>query len=466
MRVSPVLVAPLLISALLMSSVPTPGVYKPAPDFTLVDIEGETFSLSDYHGRVVLLDFFATWCKPCILEIPHLREVYHAYGGEIAIISISVDPDHDTVQLLREFRDEHGILWRVARDTSGVSEEYGIQYIPTLFIIDQNGYIRYQHVGVTESSTLMDEIDSLLGVTPSPQAPFDFSLAASPDRREVAQGGSVGYTINVCLRNGTPEEVSLSLLGLPEGASYKFKPESGLPPFPSILTISVGEETPVGTYTITVVGVSGELSRNTTITLEVKKRRGCIIATATYGSELAPEVQLLRDFRDGVVYSTFAGACFMRVFNAWYYSFSPPIADLIARNPPLRAATRLFLYPLICVLRVSIPVYRLLSFSPEVGVVAAGVLASALLGAVYLTPLLTPLLLWLRSRNIHVKAPRRLLPAASLAALGLLAVGDAAAWPWLVAPASAALVVFTSLASAFVVSSLMVRWLPWVKSKF
>ena len=103
----------------------------------------------------------------------------------------------------------------------------------------------------------------------------------------------------------------------------------------------------------------------------------CIIATATYGSELSPEVQFLRGFRDNTVYSTFAGSSFMKVFNEFYYSFSPNVASAIADNSALRDIMRTVLYPLIGILHVASTAFSVLSFSSELGVVVAGLIARA-----------------------------------------------------------------------------------------
>jgi hypothetical protein len=113
----------------------------------------------------------------------------------------------------------------------------------------------------------------------------------------------------------------------------------------------------------------------------------CLIASATYGSELAPEVQFLRTFRDQSVQSTFAGTNFMKVFNSFYYSFSPTVASALAESPILSQMVRVLLYPLVAALRVSSTIFDGLSFMPELAVVLAGILASTLIGAAYLTPM-------------------------------------------------------------------------------
>lgn len=109
----------------------------------------------------------------------------------------------------------------------------------------------------------------------------------------------------------------------------------------------------------------------------------CIIATTTYGSELAPEVRFLRGFRDNLALSTFAGSQFIQVFNAWYYSFSPAVAGFIAQQPIVKAVMRAILYPLIGILHLSSETYHVFGFNPELSVVMAGLVASSLIGTVY-----------------------------------------------------------------------------------
>ena len=116
----------------------------------------------------------------------------------------------------------------------------------------------------------------------------------------------------------------------------------------------------------------------------VEKKSGCLIATATYGSELSPEVMFLRRFRDNIVVNTFAGRSFMMVFNEFYYSFSPSIASIISSNQALRGATKTLLYPLIGILHISSTAYTVFGFNPEVGIVIAGFIASSLIALTYL----------------------------------------------------------------------------------
>jgi hypothetical protein len=115
-----------------------------------------------------------------------------------------------------------------------------------------------------------------------------------------------------------------------------------------------------------------------------QKPSGCLIATATYGSDLAPQVQFLRDFRDQKLDNTYAGYNFMIAFNAFYYFWSPSAAGIIHSDMQLQSLMRILLYPLLLVLEASAWVFDIFSFQGELAAVMAGVVASALLGLVYL----------------------------------------------------------------------------------
>ncbi|KUO39793.1 MAG: hypothetical protein AVW06_00505 [Hadesarchaea archaeon DG-33-1] len=131
-----------------------------APSFTLTGTDGDDFSLSDFRGKVVVLDLMATWCGPCILEIPHLKEVQQHYGDDVIILSISVGGDSN--QELKNFKVVHGATWRFAVDTDDVIIKYSAFQIPKLVIIDESGNIRFAREGTISSSELIEKIDVLL----------------------------------------------------------------------------------------------------------------------------------------------------------------------------------------------------------------------------------------------------------------------------------------------------------------
>jgi hypothetical protein len=144
--------------------------------------------------------------------------------------------------------------------------------------------------------------------------------------------------------------------------------------------------------------------------MEAESQGRCIIATAAYGSEISPAVQALRNFRDRIVLSTFAGTQFMRAFNEWYYSFSPTVASHVTGSPTLQMLARLVIYPLIGILQLSTYTYSVFGFNSEIGITIAGVAASSMMGLVYGSPLMAALMICTKKRRWFAFHPRNLWP--------------------------------------------------------
>ena len=119
----------------------------------------------------------------------------------------------------------------------------------------------------------------------------------------------------------------------------------------------------------------------------------CLVSVATIESELQGEVQFIRGFRDNLIKPTFVGSQFTGIFNAWYYSFSPGVADFIAKDQVAKKVVKGFLYPLMGIMRMSFLIQYLLTFSLELSVVMAILAASLLIGAVYFSLPMTLLIL-------------------------------------------------------------------------
>jgi len=185
----------------------------------------------------------------------------------------------------------------------------------------------------------------------------------------------------------------------------------------------------------------------------------CLIATAAYGSPLSPQVQALRNFRDGLVLKTFAGTHFMKAFNAWYYSFSPSIAPVVSKSPLLAAAVRVLMYPLIGILEATAASYSMFSWNSELGVTMAGLLASSLIGLVYDAPWITALLIVAkRKRGSEIKF-RCLIPfvGAWIASLVMIEIADFLIAPLVMMLATSALVLLTLGLSATVAATLITK---------
>jgi len=161
------------------------------------------------------------------------------------------------------------------------------------------------------------------------------------------------------------------------------------------------------------------------------------------------------------VLKTTAGSAFMQVFNAWYYSFSPSVAQFIASNDPIRAPIRVMLYPLLGVLGLSSLVYSLFSGAPEFGVVMAGLVASSLIGLVYLTlPMLLGFRRLLKRKAIAINSIAKISSMLLVAALVLLAAGELAGSFILLAIGSSVLVLTCIIAVPALVTLAILRANP------
>jgi len=137
-----------------------------APLFTLTDIDGNTVALENLTGKVVILNFFDTHCPPCVAEVPYLKEFDEQHSNaNLVILSIDVDPYYDTVELLRQFRDNNQITWSILVGTTSVADDYSISATPTTLLVDRQGFIYKTHIGWDVNSSpseLSTEIEYLL----------------------------------------------------------------------------------------------------------------------------------------------------------------------------------------------------------------------------------------------------------------------------------------------------------------
>jgi len=133
-----------------------------APDFALKDINGTTVHLSDYRGKVVLLDFWATWCGPCKMEIPWFMEFERKYKDRgFAVLGVSMDDDGWPT--IKPFVKDIGMNYRVVLGNDQTGDLYGgIEALPTAFLIDREGRVAIEHVGLSSRREFEDGIENLL----------------------------------------------------------------------------------------------------------------------------------------------------------------------------------------------------------------------------------------------------------------------------------------------------------------
>jgi thiol-disulfide isomerase/thioredoxin len=133
-----------------------------APAFELKDLEGKPVSLAEARGKIVLLNFWATWCGPCRAEIPDLVDLQKRYADKLEIIALATDEDDPDE--VRRFMLQSGINYRVAMASNEVRRNYGgVGALPTSFVIDSDGRIVQKHVGLNDPAIYELEVRAMLG---------------------------------------------------------------------------------------------------------------------------------------------------------------------------------------------------------------------------------------------------------------------------------------------------------------
>ena len=134
-----------------------------APDFIMTDKDGNEVSLSDFRGKPVVLNFWASWCGPCKSEMPEFEEAYKTYGDNVHFLMVNLtDGVQETVETAQSFIDSVGYTFPVYFDTQyGGAMNYGVSSIPVTFFLDAEGHAVAQAVGAMDAATLQTGIDMI-----------------------------------------------------------------------------------------------------------------------------------------------------------------------------------------------------------------------------------------------------------------------------------------------------------------
>ena len=136
------------------------AVGSPAPDFELNNLANETIRLSDLRGKIVVINFWATWCEPCKVEMPFFEELYSSSQEKLEILAVNFDEPSQQVQ---QFAEEYQLSFPILLDPGGnVQNLYRVRGYPTTFMLDEEGIVRYHHIGLITEGQL-DQYLSELG---------------------------------------------------------------------------------------------------------------------------------------------------------------------------------------------------------------------------------------------------------------------------------------------------------------
>jgi len=135
---------------------PGPQVGKPAPNFQLPNLGGQSVSLSDFQGKPVLINFWASWCRPCVYEMPYIQEVFEEWSGQgLVVLAINIG---ESLSQVKEFMESHDLSFPVLLDMEGkVAEQYNIGGIPTTFSVDKDGIIQAMRVGAFPNKAAIEK---------------------------------------------------------------------------------------------------------------------------------------------------------------------------------------------------------------------------------------------------------------------------------------------------------------------
>ena len=122
---------------------------------------GKPVSLSDFKGKIVVVDFWATWCPPCVFQVPELNSLYEAHleAGDLAVVGVSVDVDG--VEVVAPWIKEHGVKYPILMGDEDLAKKFGVLGFPTLVLITPSGKIESLHVGLIEAKELEELVAPL-----------------------------------------------------------------------------------------------------------------------------------------------------------------------------------------------------------------------------------------------------------------------------------------------------------------
>lgn len=151
----------LLAAAAACTRTDKPAGTAVAPDFVLPDLGGKDVRLTEFKGRVVVVEFWATWCPPCRESIPGMVKLYQAYRDK-GLVVLGVSLDTSGVDAVRSFSEKNGINYPVLQGNDDIAAKYMVRGIPTLVLVNKEGLIARQYLGGADEDVLEKDVRALL----------------------------------------------------------------------------------------------------------------------------------------------------------------------------------------------------------------------------------------------------------------------------------------------------------------
>ena len=181
------------------------------PPFTLTDLDGQVINSADLRGKVVFVNFWATWCPPCRAEIPDLVKLQDEYRDQIVILGVS--EDEAPVETVRAFAAEHHINYRVAMATPELRKIFrGVAALPTTFVLDREGRIAQKHVGLLNAEETELEAQVLAGLNTNAR----IERVENTDRLRLENAAQAKEIPGVDLASFTPEKRTAAIKAMNE----------------------------------------------------------------------------------------------------------------------------------------------------------------------------------------------------------------------------------------------------------
>ncbi|MGB9022913.1 MAG: CFI-box-CTERM domain-containing protein [Candidatus Bathyarchaeia archaeon] len=421
------------------------------PHDVVVDASGDVWILESSANKVARLSMMSDFVIEC--DPSSLTVVQSANGTSTCTVT-SIDGFASAVELAGSWlgTEPRGVAYTLPTPITpppgrGVSSTLIISAGPGASV----GMFTFRVTGTSGSLIRSADLEVTIAAGVA-----DFAITVSPSYLSIPPGGSAASTIMVQSLGVFFSSVNLTSSGAPDDMTLLFERNPVTPLIggtaSSTVTVRVSGA-PTGTYTLAITGSSESLTHSTTLTVQIAGGGPCLIATATYGSELTDQVQFLRNFRDKSIMRTNLGSNFVVAFNAVYYLFSPTVAQFIREHQTVRTSVKFVLYPVMGILGIGASVFDLFPMNHEAGAIASGLLVSSLIGVVYLAGPLTVVLTYSsRTRRIAKRAQVPIvivLLSALAAAVFITALGA----PAIVTIVATSAIVLSSLAASALFAS-------------